>query len=325
MPVRLASLMRLCLIAAALALAGCAQTFDLQGHRGTRGLMPENTLAAFEHALQIGVSTLELDIAITADGTPVISHDPALTPAITRDATGQWIKSRGPLIKSLTLAELHRYDVGRSDPESAYGRQFPRQQARDGQRIPTLASLFQLVNEIGADKVRFDIETKVFPNAPDETLSPEAFVDRLLPVIRQFGMTRRAMIQSFDWRTLRLVQQLEPAIETVYLSAQTPNTDTLRDGSWTAGMLRKDHASVAHMVKASGGRTWAPLFTNLDEAAIQTAHTLGIKVIPWTVNEAADMDRLIAWGVDGIISDYPDRVREAMARAGLALPPAVKR
>ena len=325
MPDRHAGLLRLFLILATLAVAGCAQTFDLQGHRGARGLMPENTLAAFEHALQIGVSTLELDIAITADGTPVISHDPALTPAITRDASGQWIKNRGPLIKSLTLAELHRFDVGRSDPQSAYGRQFPRQQPRDGQRIPTLASLFQLVNELGADRVRFDIETKIFPNAPDETLAPEAFVDRLLPVIRQFGMTRRVMIQSFDWRTLRLVQQLEPTIETVYLSAQTPNADTLRDGSWTAGMLRADHASVAHMVKASGGRTWAPLFTNVDEAAIKTAHTIGIKVVPWTVNESTDMDRLIAWGVDGIISDYPDRVREAMARAGLPLPTPVKR
>ena len=126
------------------AAAVAAHGFDLQGHRGTRGLMPENTLAAFERALEIGVTTLELDIAITADGVPVISHDPALNPALTRDRSGQWLKATGPLIRSLTLEQLQAYDIGRVDPASAYGRQFPLQQARDGERVPTLAALFKL-------------------------------------------------------------------------------------------------------------------------------------------------------------------------------------
>lgn len=307
-----------------LVLALPALAFDLQAHRGGRGLMPENTLAAFENAIRLGVTTLELDIAITADGVPVISHDPALNPAITRDADGQWLTQSGPLIKSLTLAELQRYQLGHIDPASPYGRPFASQAARDGQRIPTLAALFKLVKDLGADQVQFDIETKVFPNRPEVTLDPDAFVQALLPVIREAGMLQRVMIQSFDWRTLQLIQRIEPTLRTVYLTAQSRNFNNLSDGSWTAGLLLKDHASVAHLVKAAGGVVWAPNFNNLTLEDLKQAQQLGLKVIPWTVNEPADMDRLIGWGVDGLISDYPDRLRDRMKAQGLALPKGLR-
>lgn len=297
-----------------------SHAFDLQAHRGGRGLMPENTLAAFAHALELGVDTLELDIAITADGIPVISHDPALHPALTRDAQGRWLKDNGLLIRSLTLAQLQAYDVGRLDPASEYARGFAQQQPRDGQRIPTLAALFDLVRELGADKVRFDIETKISPDRPQDTLEPSRFLDILLPVIEKAGMTERVMIQSFDWRSLRLVQQRAPAIETVYLTMEYARANNVRDPRWTAGMMWRDHASTAHMVKASAGSTWSPNFNHIDAAKVKAAQQLGLKVIPWTVNEPADMDRLIGWGVDGIITDYPDRLRAAMQRAGLPLP-----
>jgi glycerophosphoryl diester phosphodiesterase len=303
--------------------APTAGAFDLQGHRGARGLAPENTLAAFERALEIGVTTLELDIAITADGIPVISHEPALFEAITRDAQGQWLKERGPLIRSLTLAQVQAYDVGRSNPESAYGKQFPAQAPRDGQRIPTLASLFRLVNEYGATGVRFNIETKIFPGKPDDTVSPEVFVNTLLATIREAGMTRRVTLQSFDWRTLQLVQKLEPGLRTVYLSTQGRN-NTLADGSWTAGLLLSQYPSVAHMVKASGGAVWSPNFNDITAESVKGAQALGLLVIPWTVNNPPDMERMIDWGVDGIISDYPDRLREVMRQRGVALPRGLK-
>ena len=310
-----------CLLLVSALLCGEACAFDLQGHRGTRGLEPENTLAAFRRALEIGVTTLEMDAAITADGVVVVSHDPVLNPALTRDAEGRWLKGTGPLIKSLSYAELQTYDVGRVDPSSAYGRQFPEQQARDGQRRPKLAAVFALVRELGADSVRFDIETKVFPNRPDDTLAPEPFVRALLAVIREAGMANRVMVQSFDWRTLLLVQRLEPGMQTVYLTSGGGNFDTLEGGTWTAGMLLRDFPSVGHMVKAAGGTVWAPNFNNLTPDALKSAQQLGLKVIPWTVNAPADIDRLIGWGVDGIISDYPNRVRDAMQKRGLPLPP----
>jgi glycerophosphoryl diester phosphodiesterase len=305
----------------AMALPLSSFALDLQGHRGTRGNAPENTLPAFERALEIGVTTLELDVGVTADGVVVISHDPYLNPAITRDASGQWLLgTKGPLIKSLTLAQLQAYDVGRINPEAPYAKTFATQQPQDGARIPTLRSLFDRVKALGANDVRFNIETKIHPAQADDTVSPEAMTRALLQVVREAGMTQRVAIQSFDWRTLRLVQQLAPAIPTVYLTVQTASNDNLRDGDWTLGMKLADHGSPPKMVKAAGGAVWSPNGGAVTEALVKEAQSLGLKVIPWTINNPADMERLIGWGVDGIITDYPDRLRTVMQARGLPLP-----
>ena len=304
-----------------LGLALCAQAFDLQGHRGARGLAPENTLPAFECALDTGVSTLELDIGVAGDGTVVVAHDPYLNPLITRDASGQWLAgSKGPLLKSLEFKQLQEFDVGRIKPDTPYASTFSSQQPKDGTRIPTLAAVFSLTKARQAGHVRFNIETKINPGQPDDTVSPEAMVQALLRVIREAGMLGRVTIQSFDWRTLKLVQQLEPGIPTAYLSIQTANNDNIRDGTWTAGLKIADHGSVPRMVKAAGGAVWSPNGGAVTEPLVKEAQALGLKVIPWTINNPADMDRLIGWGVDGIITDYPDRLREVMQKRGLPLP-----
>lgn len=322
-----------CLLVAGLMLAMAmtlpAQAFDLQAHRGGRGLRPENTLASFENAIRIGVTTLELDIAITADGVPVISHDPALNPAFTRDAGGAWLKGPGPLIKQLTLEQVQSYDVGRIDPQHAYARAFPDQQAVDDQRIPTLAQLFKRVKDLGADQIQFDIETKINPHRAADTLDPEAFVKAMLSVIREYGMTRRVMVQSFDWRSLELLHRMEPELRTMYLSSAAPNFNTVQDPAWTAGHKLSDFdGSVPRMVRASAGKAagviWAPNFNQLTAALTSEAQALGLQLIPWTVNKEVDMERLIDWGVDGIISDYPDRLRFVMSKRGLPLPPSLK-
>ena len=304
-----------------------ASAFDLQAHRGGRGLLPENTLASFENAIRMGVTTLELDIAITAEGIPVISHDPALNPAFTRDASGQWIKAHEPLIRSMTLAQVQSYDVGRLNPNHAYAREFPDQQPRDGQRIPTLASLFKLVRDLGASDIHFDMETKINPHYPANTLAPQAFVERMLAVIREAGMTERVMVQSFDWRTLELLHRMEPRLRTMYLTMNSPSYSTVKDGAWTAGHLLKDHGgSVPRLVKASAGSArgviWAPNFNDLTPELLSDARALGLQVIPWTVNQKSQMLRLLEWEVDGIITDYPDRLREVMGQTGMALPRA---
>lgn len=310
--------------AAALPLGSLA--FDLQGHRGTRGNAPENTLPAFERALEIGVTTLELDIGVTADGVLVVSHDPYLNPAITRDAAGQWLQgSKGPLIKTLTFAQLQTYDVGRINPDTPYAKTFNLQQPRDGTRIPALSALFDRVKALRADAVRFNIETKINPAQPEDTVKPDEMTRALLKVVREAGMTGRVAIQSFDWRTLRLVQQLEPSIPTVYLTIQTPNNDNLQTGEWTAGLKFADHGSAPKMVKASGGAIWSPNAGAVTESLVKEAQSLGLKVMPWTINNPADMERMIGWGVDGIITDYPDRLRAVMQARGLPLPAPVPR
>ncbi len=306
-------------------LAWPAAAFDLQGHRGARGLAPENTLAAFERALAIGVSTLELDVGITADGVPVIVHDIALNPATTRDPAGRWITA-SPLVRSLTLEELQRFDVGRSDPASSYARPFATQAPSDGERIPTLASLFARVEELGADPVRFNIETKIDPRRPADTADPDAFVRAILDAVREAGVLERVTLQSFDWRTLLAARRLAPGLATACLTTQGGNAD-VRDaaGTWTAGLRLADHGSVPRLVKAAGCAVWSPNFRHLDRRSVGEAQDLGLQVIPWTVNQPGDMARLLDWGVDGLITDFPDRLRELMATRGLALPPRYPR
>ncbi len=214
-----------------LVLAGCATpTFDLQGHRGARGLAPENTLPAFATALSLGVTTLELDVGITKDDVIVVSHDPYLNPDITRDAGGACLKAKGPTIHSLALADLQRYDVGRINPASRYAKTHAAQQPVDGTRIPRLADVFALARRAGNRDVRFNIETKISPLAPADTLAPDAFAERLVADDLRQRDERQVTIQSFDWRTLRRVQTIAPEIPTVYLSAQQSWTRQYRRG-----------------------------------------------------------------------------------------------
>lgn len=305
-----------------LAAAPAAPGFDLQGHRGARGLAPENTLAGFAAALAIGVTTLELDTGITKDGVVVIAHDLRLNPNLTRDAQGRWLDAPGPAISELSLAELQRYDVGRLQPGTKYGQTYPEQQPVDGQRMPTLAALFERVAAAGNVRVRFNIETKLNPNEPAATAEPAAFVRALLGVVRAHRLEPRVTIQSFDWRTLRAVQRAAPAIPTACLSARQSWLDNITDdGRWTAGLRPADHGgSVPRLANAAGCTVWSPYFGELDAESLAQARALGLKVIVWTVNERADIERMVALDLDGIISDYPGRVREAMTARGMALP-----
>lgn len=316
------------LAAAALALTpllACA--FDLQGHRGARGLAPENTLPAFAAALSLGVSTLELDTAITRDGVVVVSHDARLNPDITRGPDGRWLNPPTRAVRELTLDELGHYDVGRIKPGSEYSSRHPDQKRMDRVRMPTLAQVFGLARSAGNTEVRFSVEIKTSPEKPGDTLAPEAFAKTLLAAIEREGMSSRVIIQSFDWRALRAVQALAPSIPTSYLSSQQRSLDNIAAGkaegsAWTAGIQLRDHGSIPKMVKAAGGAIWSPYYPELSAALVKEAHALGLKVIPWTANQTEDMARLIDWGVDGLITDRPDLLRDLMAGKNLPLPRA---
>ena len=310
------------------AVPASAGGFDLQGHRGARGLAPENSLPAFTKALAIGVSTLELDVGITADHQVVVSHDSRLSPSLVRDASGAWLSQPTPALYQLTLERLQRFDSGRIAPGSRYARRFPEQIGQDGVTIPTLAQVAALTKRLGNHRVRFNIETKLRPDRADETPPVAVFVDLLLAAIKRAGITDRVSIQSFDWRSLRRVQGIAPNIPTVYLTAQQRWLDNLQAGRpgtspWTAGLDIDEHGgSVPRLIKAAGGSIWSPYHKELDGPQLQEAHALGLKVVVWTVNDDWRMAELIELGVDGIITDYPGRLRAVMAKKGLPLPVA---
>lgn len=301
------------------------KTLDIQGHRGARGLMPENTLPAFAVALAIGVTTLELDCAITRDGVVVVSHDSTLNPDITRGTNGLWITRKDLPIAQYTYEELQRFDVGCIDPVSEYAARFPQQRAIDGTRMPRLEDVFILLDDAGAHHVRLNIETKISPLHPARTVTPEAFARALIFLIKNKYLEQHIIVQSFDWRTLAVVQREAPDIVTAYLTAEQPFMDNIqRNGTstpWCNGLHVSHFAgSVPRMIRHAGGNVWSPCSHDVTTASVDEAHTLGLKVVVWTVNTEADMRHTMAMGADGIISDYPDVLRRVAGEQGYALP-----
>jgi len=318
----------LLILAATLCVAanGQAVAFDIEAHRGGRALFPENTLQSFANALSMGVDTLELDMGVTQDQVIVVSHERGLNPDLARTADGVYVAPPGIPFVRLRLEDVKKYDVGQIRPGSAYAAQFPEQRAVPGTPIPTLAEVFALVRKSGDDHVRLNIETKIDPNHPEESPDPEHFVALVLNLLEAEKFGHRVMIQSFDWRTLQLVQKLAPTIPTVYLSQQAAPAPTVyldKPSPWTAGFDPKDHGnSLPLTISAARGAIWSPFYGDVDSALIDESHRLGLTVVVWTVNKPADMARMIDMGVDGIISDRPDLLRKVAGDKGIALPHA---
>jgi glycerophosphoryl diester phosphodiesterase len=286
--------------------AAAPAPFDLQAHRGGRGETTEESLRAFAKALELGVSTLELDIVLTEDHKPLVWHDPRIdaakcadtAPAFPGDPMYPYV---GKLVHDLTLEQVRTLDCGKRLVD------YPDAEVVRGNKIALLPEVFALADSYRAD-VRYNIETKVEVDNPETSATPEEFVDVILAAVRAAGKVDKVDIQSFDWRTLPLVRLSEPSIPLVALWDETTVAGDPMAGAMAVGadILSPDHRLV-------------------DRAFVDRAHALGLRVIPWTVNESEAMRAQIAAGVDGIITDYPTRLRSVMAELGMPLPPAFHR
>lgn len=316
------------LLCSAFGLLQQAAAFDLQGHRGARGIAPENTLAGFRAALAIGVTTLETDLALTRDGVLVLSHDPRLSPALTRGPDGAWLTADGPPIVELDFWDVARYDVGRLNPAHRYASLWPEQKAADGERMPTLEALVELARAArspGGAPVRLNVETKVTPGAEVSTADVSTFARAVVAAIESAGMADRITVQSFDWRTLIEVRKLHPRLATACLTIESAGINTVRpapDGAsaWHAGLKQAEHGgSIVRLARAAGCSTWAPFWRNVTVELVAEAHAAGLRVVPWTVNEPADIEHTVALGIDGLITDYPDRARRVLDARGIRI------
>jgi glycerophosphoryl diester phosphodiesterase len=297
---------------------------ELQGHRGARGLKPENTLPSFEAAFDRAVTSVETDLHLTKDGVPIIIHDPFVR--------GVSIAHDQLLVATTTLEQLRRYRADRNpDP-----RRFPYQDAGvtpvavlfahergiDPYTLPTLVELFAFAEayagELGAKagknmeqraqarRVIFDLELKRVPFRPEligdgfDGSAPGLLEQNVIHAVREAGMLRRTRVRSFDHRSVRAAHALEPALPTGVLIAGTAPV------------------SVAELAQAAGAHVYCPGVDFLDAAQIDQAHAAGLRVIPWTVNHPDDWDRLLAWSVDGITTDYPDRLAACLSERGIA-------
>jgi glycerophosphoryl diester phosphodiesterase len=311
-------------------------SFDLQAHRGGRGEYTEESLHAFDQALSLGVNTLELDIVLTSDNQPLIWHDPKVddtkcsdtAPATPGDPQFPYV---GDLVHDLTLAQIRTLNCDKV--LSSY----PDAEPVVGNKIAVLPELFALVTERGADAVRFNIETKIEAEKRADSATPEEFVDVILAAVTAANMTDRVSIQSFDWRTLPLVHQVQPTIPLVALWDET----TWKAGSQWLGPVdfeAVDGDVIAGAKTISGVTILSPGYVNpypdgqvppagytlvADKEFVDRAREAGLTVIPWTINDPAVMNAQIDAGAAGIITDYPTRLREVMADRGMPLPTPV--
>ena len=301
---------------------------QIYAHRAGRGLMPEQTMPAYVGALRLGVDYVDMDVGMTRDGVLVITHDLTLNSDLTRDQNGKWIKERVP-IKKLTLQELQKYDVGRLKPDTKYASYFPCQMPIDYTPIPTLKEIVRFVKKIAGDKVGFQIEIKNDPTQPELTASPKKFAAALYKLMKEEKIINRTEIQAFDWCCLIELNKLDKNVKTAYLSDNTTVVlDDTEKGTWTAGFLPKDYGySLPKMVKHLGGYCWEPFEMGLTKIALDEAHKLGLKVVVWgwpeqegTEFNYKQVEKLIDWGVDGIITDRPDILRGILAARGFNLP-----
>jgi glycerophosphoryl diester phosphodiesterase len=256
----------------------------VHGHRGARAMRPENTIPAFQYAIDAGADVLELDMAVTKDNVIVISHDPILHPPVCSGPSSRAV------IHRLTLEQLREWDCGAVRNPS-----FPKQQPIPGTRMPTLDDVFALAPS-GA--VQFNIETKSFANHPEYTPAPEEFVRLVLDIMRRHKMEQRVILQSFDFRTLQAMKSIAPEIR---LSALTEND-------------KRDFVTIA---REAGAGIISPEYSLVTAEKVKQAHDAGIQVVPWTANDAATWDRLIDAGVDAIISDDPAALIAHLKERGL--------
>jgi glycerophosphoryl diester phosphodiesterase len=308
--------------------------FDLQAHRGGAGLRPENTLAAFAHALEIGVTTLECDVHVSLDGVPMVVHDRRLgsdkycdtAPAVEGDPFFPYV---GGLVTDLTVDQLSTLDAGsRLQPG------LPAQMLTPGARIPRLSELFSLVVERGAEHTRLNIETKFDALAPHETAPRTRFAEVLATTAEGWGLVDRISIQSFDWECLTLVRQREPRFQlNVLTSPKYLQIGAPGASPWLGGVDIDDFggdlvaAVVAQGFDAISPIHGSPFTSGVADPAykpftttelVERAHAAGLLVLPYTVDDPATMSALIDAGTDGLITNYPDRLREVMTEHGLA-------
>jgi glycerophosphoryl diester phosphodiesterase len=269
--------------------ASAQLSYDLQGHRGSRGLMPENTIPAMIKALDLGVTTLELDLAVTKDGMVIVSHEPYMNPVICLTPEGKEIAAgdKSHNIYQMDFAEVVKYDCG-SKSHSGFPNQVKFRVSK-----PELADLIDViekyVEDMGLPKPNYNIEIKSSPEG-DGTYhpAPKEFSDLVYRLIDEKLDWSRVNIQSFDFRVLQYMHQAYPKV--------------------TLAMLVETAAKSAEQLAELGfqPQIYSPYFIALTKETVDQLHQKGMKIIPWTVNTAAQMERLVDMGVDGIITDYPN-------------------
>lgn len=308
--------------------------FDLEAHRGGRDVRPENTLYSYAYAIELGATSIECDMQLTKDGQIVMSHNPILNSDITRDENGNYIENNKYDIRLMTVDELKKFDVGVMDPNCGeYYDLHGKTQFTYDAKIPTLEELMQLIQSYGDKNIVLNIETKSYPDPASagykNNADPKKFVEVFNNIVKKYNMEDRVVLQSFDWQTLIEMKKLNPNISTSALWQEQPSwgrdSESLRryekkKSSWLGGLDIKDYqGNPVKAAHAIGADIISPYYTEISKQDVDEAHSLGMKVVPWTVNNEKDMNMLLDMGVDGIISDKPWLLKQVLEKRNIKL------
>lgn len=259
----------------------------VEGHRGARWVLPENTIPSFRHAIEVGADLIELDIGVTKDNAIVVSHDLEIKPAICKAPDGF-----PRVIRQLTLAQIKQFDCGwAANPD------FPGQRAMPGTRMPTLAEVFSELAPLGS--FHFNVEMKSNTSRPELTPAPEDFVNLLVAEIKKAGMEHRVIVQSFDFNLMHILGRVAPGI---------PRAALFGVGGISFPEIAKQAGDVPVV---------APNQHAVTPEKVREAHAAGLKVVPYTANTIDEWQRLVDAGVDGIITDNPEGLIQFLKRANL--------
>ena len=293
---------------------------SLLGHRGARGILPENTLPSLAKPFEFGAHGIEFDLQLSKDNELVIYHDLRLKPNLTRDPSGKWIKKNGPAIRSLTFNQLRQYKLGRINKKTAYGLKFRKQHVLHDQSIPTLAELVEFLDKKNLNHALLNIEIKHSPLQPEICPRPSTLAKKVVQEIHRLKINKRCVVSCFNWAVIQAVREIDSSLQTGCLTVIDPMDDTIspRKGKaspWNAGLdIRDFNHVVPSMVAEFGPEYWIPYYKNLNKKSIDQAHSNNLKVFTWTVNHATTMKKLMEWGIDGIITDYPDKLEKCWCK-----------
>ena len=286
----------------------------IYGHRGARGDLPENTLESFKYLFENNINAYETDILISKDLIPVITHDFRLDPSLTKDKEGNWIKDENIKIFDLTYDEISKFDVGSLNKLTRYGRRFVNQKSLENQKIPKLSELLELSSKNVLQNLLINLEIKSTPDEKNLTPDPKDLVQIVLNEINNSNLKDKIIISSFDWRILREVKKQSPEIPRAYLTFQQEKGMKIKKtiyskSPWIDHIPLTIVYDLPKIIKELGGSAWHPYYKDINKKAVKDAHDNNLPVNVWTVNDEDDMLKMIEYGVDGIMTDYPLRLK----------------
>lgn len=288
----------------------------IYGHRGARGVLPENTLESFKYLFENNIHAYETDILISKDFIPVITHDFRLDPSYTKDINDNWIEDENIKIIDLTYDQILQFDVGTLNKLSKYGRKFINQKSLQNQKIPKLSELLKLTSDNIVEDLLINLEIKSTPIEKNLTPEPDEMVKIIIDEVSRSNLEDRIIYSSFDWRVLREIKERDSKIPRAYLTSGARGK--IYDKSpWLDFTPLHNGVELPELIKALGGSAWHPNYKDVNKEIVQISHDKGLPVNVWTVNRESDMLRMIDYGVDGIMTDYPLKLKELCERKNI--------